>query len=475
MNEASQLIYPTFTLFLYDLREELGQDADKVRQNSHRFWRKVEPVLDRDYDALDDAALQKLDRLTAVEKPEAIAVELFAELSDDALEGRRSLGDDLDGYFYALQLGDIYALQVNYAGKRQTAAQLEYAAKSLDRVPELQKDLLTFLNHNDCQSDLDLEKQGSIGQTWLLWAKLPGNHPESSQVARACRRQLIPEGQWDKVKPVQGRFVGANLYEVWQAPTDWAHPSRENQHLIVLLFPPRLSVESVRTTMDAIYPHLIRLFCYRNKIVWAYSRSRALKRQLKADYIAIETTMDNLSVQIGDRPLSLDLVRSQLADTLTLASRYVHHLNDLDHQARIIRSNLANYTNQIKKISELDPDSQLGVFSEFADGPAETYRLQIETDRARFEVGSALLKNIISTLRGAIEIQQVTPDRDLTPSIVSVGVGVATTQAVGLAWLARSKPSESSVSPFFGLLLSLVAGVVSAFVVWKLYRSRSHS
>ncbi|OAB62960.1 hypothetical protein AY599_14240 [Leptolyngbya valderiana BDU 20041] len=488
MNEASQIIYPTFTLFLYDLQEELGQDAEKIRRNRHRFWRKIDADLDRDYEELDEGAHRRLDELATLEKPEATAVELFAEAPD----GKRSLEDDLDGYLYALQLGDTYALQVNYAGKVRGQGQPDFAAKSLDRLPEMQRTMLSLLDRGGGDRNggatLSPAKQGNIGQTWLLWAKLPGNHPESSQVARACRQQLVPEGQWEKPQSTRGRFAGANLYEVWQAPLDWEHPGRENQHLLLLLFPPRQTLDGVRQTMETLYPHLLRLCCYRNKIVWAYSRSRGLKRQLKADYIEIETIAAALGAQLRDRdgssefcPLVLDRLREKLVETLELSARYARHLNDLDHQARTIRANSANYTQQVKKIAELDADSQLDVLSEFADGPAETYRLQIETDLARFAVGSELLQNVINTLNGAIDLQQANPiggeserlGRDVTTAFVSVGVGIATTQATSLAWAAQSlKADKTTVSPFFGLLLSLVTGLVGGAIAWKLCRSR---
>ena len=79
MNQSSQIDYPTLTLFLYDVREELGQDGEKVQQNRHQFWRKIEPALDKEYSDIGEGDRRLLVQLEAAEKPEASEVEVCLE------------------------------------------------------------------------------------------------------------------------------------------------------------------------------------------------------------------------------------------------------------------------------------------------------------------------------------------------------------------------------------------------------------
>lgn len=467
MNEVSQLIYPSFTLFLYDLREDLGQDRQKIRRNSHRFWRKLEPALDGDYDRLDEKQQQLLDKLSAREKPDASAMELFSE----SPQGKKPLPPPARGHAYALQLGDTYALQINYAGSTQEESDV-LSPQPLHRLSELQKGLLSLLNRQGVPQDLNPEKQGSIGQTWLLWAKLPGNHPESSQVAAACRQQLVPQGRWEKTNPRQGRFAGATVYELWQAPVDWSQPGLENQHLLVFLFPPRQQVEEAQATMERLYPHLLRLLAYRHKILWAYAGSRTSKQSLKADYIEIEEMANALTLQLSDRTIALNVLRTKLSETLALASRYMRHLSDLERQARTIQSNAATYSKELQKIYELNPDCQLGMLAEFVEGAAEGYRLQIEADRTRFSVGSALLDNILKVLGGAISVRQAQPDLTLQSTLIAVGVGVATSQTISVAFWGGDRFSASPVTVVLAVFVSLLLGGLAGAIVWKLYRFR---
>lgn len=464
MNEPSQIIYPTLTLFLYDLREGLGQDAREVDRNRHRFWRKIEPELDKPYSQLSDGDRDRLEQLLAREKPDAPYLELFS----DAPDRRKPLNVELDGYYYALQLGDVYALQTNCSGVWKAEGKPNYTLQPIDSLQDLEKEIVGTLNHQRGDRELPPEKQGTIGQTWLLWGKLPGNHPESSQVAKECAAQLAPHHTRAIEELGPGKFAGATIYELWRAPTDWQNLGRENDHLLICLFPPRQSMEEICATMEQLYPHLIRLFCFRNKILWAYSQSRQLKAQLKADYINAEAIANQLPARLKEN-LDLAQLRFTLADTLELLARYAKCLNYLDDKRRIIHANLINYQKRLHAIAELDDDSHLEFLEQFCNLAADRYRVQIETEYANLSLGLTLLENTIGMLRGTIDTCPSDPQPNPIPAIAAAGAGIAVTQA-SIAIATRGLPANPETPIWMLSLLwlgsSLLAGAMAAAIAY---------
>src|SRR5689334_16916958 len=99
MSQEHFLISPTIDLFIYDLKEGLGQDEDKIQQNRQEFWQKIYG------NTLDD---QLLEELCKAERDGYEDVLLLGEK-----EKIKKFQHSLDGYYYPLQLGDTYALQLD--------------------------------------------------------------------------------------------------------------------------------------------------------------------------------------------------------------------------------------------------------------------------------------------------------------------------------------------------------------------------
>jgi hypothetical protein len=432
MNESSQIVSPTLTFFLYDLREELGQDRSQIQQNRHRFWRKIEPQLDRDYSELSNEDRLWLAKLEEIEKPEAQEIELLTRVSD-----RR-----FPSSYYALQMSDTYALRVESSDPSDRGMQ------SLEILPQLKRKLAFHINHQLDSTELQESKQGTIGQTWLLWGRLPGNHLTANHVAKACCEQLFPKDTENAERFQQGKLAGATLYEWWQPPIEWQNLGHENWHQLVMLFSPRQSVEGMRATMKMLYPYLMRLFCHRNKILWAYARSRQIKSRLQADYRSIEALSHELQTTLNQPQNSSREWQNCLAQTLELSSRYARLSSDLAHQERMIQSSLLNYRTALGKIADIDADSQLEFLTEFGNSIAENYRLQIEMEIAYFNSGLTELGAIAKTLHSAIDLPREVPNLQPTPLLSAVAVGVATSllaspllvEALSIGWSLLSIP-----------------------------------
>ena len=461
MNESSQIGYPTLGLFLYDWREDLDRTEAAIGQNRHRFWRKIDPVLDKNYDELDSRDLDRLLELAAKEKPEASEVTLWEDVTDSTQS-------------QIVQLGDTYALRIISPGGDETG--FDQGMTSLDRLPGLKQKIADQINHHPGVRELQPQKSGTIGQTWLLWGQLPGNHPQSMYVAKECYTQLSPDRDWTANNIGQGRFFGASVYEVWHLPTDWQNWALENWHQIIFLFPPRQPIEAIQAKIDRLYPDLTHLFCYRHKILRAYFDSRAMVKQLTAD--AIEIQRIERQVFSGYKANAIDKQEAERIsiELLEIFSRYSQQLSLFEYQAKLIDLNLINYTKRLEKITQLDPESQLDFLHKFASIAVESYQLKLTAESARFKLRLTPIENTISTLRYLWERQaEVPPEKPETrekivPAIVAVGAGVAASNAILVATALLS--TFGGGGALLGLSLSLPVGAGVGALVWQLFRSK---
>jgi hypothetical protein len=75
-------------------------------------------------------------------------------------------------------------------------------------------------------------------------------------------------------------LYGATWFEL-ERPDTTADDKDATQHLLIALFPPDWSLEQINKQIAKLHRHFLRLFHYRNKILWAHEQSVRLKRSLK--------------------------------------------------------------------------------------------------------------------------------------------------------------------------------------------------
>ncbi|MBH8555628.1 hypothetical protein I8751_25440 [Nostocaceae cyanobacterium CENA357] len=453
MNQQYHLIYPTVDLFVYDLQQSLGQTDEQIHQNRHNFWRKIQPDLNQDYDKFKDDDLLK--QLATLENAEADYVEL---LVPDKLE---CFPPDLEGYYRALQLGDTYALQVDCSVKNDDIS------KPISRFQDIKKKIDSRIHY----------QQGKIGQTWFVWGQLPEiyNLAEIKAIAKQCYLQINPDYQGEINLQSQGNFLGATAFDVWEQPKNWTDErSFQNSfHLLICLFPTQRSQKDITESIANVYFDLIRLFCYRHKIIWAYHQSRKLKNQLKTDFHQVQKTVikiSDLGQQINQGKPNLEELQKTLTNTLTILSCYAIDLSYLDAQGRTIKVNLNNYKKRLEKIYTENNTSQLKFLQQFSEFSAEKYLQQIETDYANLSPGLTLLQNLISTIQGTIDIYQTKSDRNLENFIGSAGIGLATSQIASSVLVDQFPPSNKT--PFFlttAFGWSIISGVLTSIIAWILF------
>jgi len=458
MSQQYNLIYPTVDLFVYDLQQGLGQTDEQINQNRHQFWRKIKPELNKDYHKLNPQEQDLLKELAFLEKTEADYVEL---LVPEKLENFLS---DLEGYYYALQLGDTYALQVDCS-----VINNDNKGKPISRLQDIKENI-------EFRIDQQPEK---LGKTWFVWGQLSEiyNDKEIQAIAQQCYLQINPNSPSQINLKKQGSFLGATAFDVWEQPASWVDEKsfQDSFHILICLFPPERSLNDITTSIANVYFDLIRLFCYRHKIIWAYHQSRKLKSKLKKDFHEVQQIVKKVSElgqQINAGKLNLQELQKTLTHTLTILSHYAIDLSYLDDQGRTIEVNLNNYKKRLEKISKENSNNQLQFLQEFSEFSAEKYLQQVKTDYINLSPGLTLLQNLISTIQGTIDIYQAKSDRHLEEFIGIAGVGLATSQigsAVILAEIPKNKNPLAYQTQIFALSLGI--GLIFAMLTYILLRS----
>jgi hypothetical protein len=144
---GADLIYPIVNLFQYSLREGLDENEAKQRERARVFYSNFDRHL-------SDTDLQTYRNLEQADR------EFNAELIDP---DQRVIRKPLDGSRMAIQLGDTYALHLNFSGQLDNRGQpdtkhqkSETAFKELKEIAKVEN-LLPSIT-------------GSFGRTWLLIA-----------------------------------------------------------------------------------------------------------------------------------------------------------------------------------------------------------------------------------------------------------------------------------------------------------------
>jgi hypothetical protein len=151
----------------YNLREGLGDGESDLLARSQSFYQKFIP---------------DLKDLEIYRKREQGDQELNELLSSRY----QLLSKPLDGFYYPVQLGDTYALQLNYSGK--------LVGDKPDKQPK---------DYQIAVRDLELAKilppldGNSFGQTLLLTAFVKDNQVDQLEIAKDCDRQITGKSSTD--------------------------------------------------------------------------------------------------------------------------------------------------------------------------------------------------------------------------------------------------------------------------------------
>jgi len=455
---VNQLLYPTVDLFLYDLQDGLGGSPATTVESRRRFWKRI-------YGELSD---EKLATLKDAENTFSHYIELF---DVQGIPSHKQLADAINGYYYPVKLGDTYALQIDCSGRLNDP--------EWDQLPlpeKLQQAKETVLEYTH-------QIRGNLGENWLIWGQLVDVNQEIEAIAQDCYRsvQIVENPNWQRDCKGKGVFKGATLYEVEQLD-DTPDGVNRTTHGLICLFPPNQSKPEIQETIGQLYQNLIRLFHYRNKILWVYEQSHQLKIQLKNSSQTIEKIGTSLAQHIKTSQLNLKQLQVDLANALTVSHYYETSLGYLKEQVTTITVNTSNYKACVEELKKLDSASNLDFLHRFSEFATNQCLAQIKTDDEAFGAGLKPLENFIKTVEGITDIEKTKNERTFNRTVAIASVGISTASLAATTFSSQSEKiiqiwrpvpaNQPTPAPnlwlsfLLAFLLCVGIGLVGAFLTW---------
>ncbi|QDL11143.1 hypothetical protein DP113_27455 [Brasilonema octagenarum UFV-E1] len=429
------IYYPTLDVFVYQLRDGLGDSEAQVAENHDKFWNNLPPKLH-----------VYLEEELAAENPEYIKLLDLLDpkyrkpfnIKDNHLIFQDKVADyQIGGYYYPVRLSDTYGLL------------FDCSVDDFDHPHSV-----TFFQKLKEKASA---KNGNLGKTWMLSGCLPANFQANLEdLAKASANALIP-GDWQELKI--GNFLGATVFEVWKSPQKWENVAEENTHILIFFYPALNIMEEAA----GFYGDWLRLLCVRNKILWEYAYAEKTTRSLQAEYKSITENVakvKSLYTEHGEVILSgnkLQYLQKILSESIATLSDYLRKISDLEIISLAIETNLSNYQKYHQQIVQKAEqkqqeygnlgDTDLGFLKNFSDIVEEKYKAQVAQDRASLSVGLRILEDLINTVRGIIEIEQTKSDRTLDNTIALAGIGLAISGITATA-ISTQQPPVASYKDF---------------------------
>jgi chromosome segregation ATPase len=235
------------------------------------------------------------------------------------------------------------------------------------------------------------------------------------------------------------------------------------------------SIGDISKTVAKLYAPLMRLFAYRNKVIWAYTQSRQLKASLKHSSGEIQQFVNQLIARVNAPKVDLKELQKKLVKFLTISSAYASNIIALEQQENTIKTNLQDYNIRLKTIGkDMENDAEAFKFmANFSDFAKEKYVGQMEADNQSLSGSLRLLENAIQTIEGMIEIERAKSDRTLNVTIGTVGVGIGISGVYASTYASQIKsPASPQKSMDVNAVFwwSICWGIVASAIVFALIK-----
>lgn len=408
---TDHLIYPTIDLYLYDLRQGLGQDLATLKENELVSLKKLPPALQ--------------DKIKASPPPEKMEWETeFVPLLTEECEFIEPLNlpPEYAGYYYPVQLSDTDALMVDCSVSDKESN------TSIQEIITLKKIIVDqVLNYQG----------GSLGQTWLISGTLPSDldikmgSDDVKNLAQKCYNLLVGKELDCQEKPAgEGKLLGGRFFE-WNPHNLNDTPKKapynlkqNNPHVIIILYPNLTAMENAAELID----HWMQLFCHRHKILWAYVKSRVVKRDLEAKFVEVQSYVKDFKTQ-GYEGYNLSQLSQKVSDADNLFSDYAINLSYLEFQRSTIEVNLDSYRQQLKelvaKVCEKNPEYEVKCLEQFHSYARNKYLKQVNKDSENLSAGLKMLEVAVNLIRVNLQVREAKSDRTFQNTLGIVGAGLA--------------------------------------------------
>jgi hypothetical protein len=373
----------------------------------------------------------------------------------------------LAGEVYPVQLHDTYALDLT----------LHYAnADTLVEVKDLSQ-----LNPNGCL--LPRQIQASLGQTLVLFAEPTQIPCDYKALADECVEALLQGVDYPSLESATGgqlpclsRVAEGELfsspifeYEVIsggiQSPLDQCH--------ILVWF--NVYPEKTIPLAQKAEPWLLRLLCYRSKILYAVHGVQVCSDRARTLYNQLERKTHVFSNLSSKSAKQLEELKALVNDAPPIAFEFSRYLRDIKDHGTTINANAENYAASLAKIRALSlTGDELGFWQDFYDRKCKQFQEQIQVDLKYYEPGMNLFEQMISTIRARVEIELAERDRSLerTIQILAIGLGAGGLVASSsgqidkpfLPPFSTNTPHPVILTLFLSFLAALVFGGVTRWI-----------
>ncbi len=423
----TNIINPTIDLFLYDLRNSLGDDEKDIKQNRQYFYQKFHPTVQ------EKLKQDRQDRREKRDNNENMETE-YVHLLNSVYTPLDPDTPPENGYYYPVRLGDSYGLLLEVATPDK---------KTPEYFGELKAKIQQRLGENTA----------TLGQTWMLSTYLPHSSEttpkEIEEIAEKCLGAILPNIKNPMMSDVfdgKGEFLGATIFEYSENNSLKQQTVKltdqeittvvQGQHIIIAIYP---DAETFDKLAD-FYVHWMRLFYYHHKVVWAYGNTRELSKQIKNKFSKVQTRIESIEANMAKRKRQVNKLEEMsniINEFQVTINKSTNDISSLEFQQTTIEINLSNYEKRLQTIQKkaieaiTTNQTEIEFFADFSQFVKEKYFLQINRDLENFDHGLKLLQGNIQANRSQVEIEKAKSDRNFKELIVVVGTGFGFVNSMG--------------------------------------------
>lgn len=399
MTEDYQIRNPSITLYPFHLRDDFDEGFQAVAKNAQDLWETLADNIGKTFNIPELQSLrnhlicyQNGQYDPSGEDKQQDYQELIA-LSQKNLIFKPTFQLDnlqLNGSIRASRFHDTY-----------TADLTLYAQTLTITITQLQ-----HFNPNGCLLADNIKP--SLGQTLLLYAE-PISFDNYRRLADACIQAF-----WNKARqPVpkfiaEGQLFGSPIFEY-----DYRNQNPTQQcHILVWLkhHPDTLN----RISSNNFNDFLIKLLYFRAKILFVYHKSRewySEGQRLTSD-IEKEIPQFTKIEQEPDAESRLTQLKQLLARIRTKVFDYTKCLSLLKEHSNTLTVNTNNYRETLEEIQKLTlADDNLDFLYKLLNLAEHDHQQQIQADLNYLFASQDLFQQMIATIRGMVEIEQIESDR----------------------------------------------------------------
>lgn len=331
----------------------------------------------------------------------------------------------IDGFCYSSSVGDTNSLLALYSVNQEDNNQPVSCLAALKKK---------ILENEAVQQKIKIPADKKVGKSWMILGVIPSfwDSLTADSIALEAAKSLTNDQFTETVE--SEKFMGANVYEFWQPPSQWQDVEGENSHVVIILYPDKKTLDS----FNEFKLDWLNLFLYRNKIIWAYgnTQNQDIKQFLRQHLLPPTpkfTSIEEKGKALSVRDSELIQRKKELQESSVIVSQYAKYITFLEVQLQTLETNLYNYqecrNSLLKKADKFEGTTDTDLLKTFSEIPAKKCRMQITRDIAALSPGLKAQEIFINTIRGNTDIEQVESDRNLQLQIARIGIGLAATSA----------------------------------------------